>query len=125
MSGIRETPAPEFDPRDAFEAWADQDNRDLAAQYFEDREPENFMYYATDGTNQAYIGWYFASKQSCHAAPHDEAEHFIQAAVDNAPEPLRRLGEWLANILDDDQWPTAERMLLGAAVSIKPPAVSP
>ena len=45
----------------------------------------------------------------------DEAEHFIQAAIDRAPEPLRRLGEWLSKVLDEDQWATAERMLLGAA----------
>lgn len=47
--------------------------------------------------------------------PEDTAEQFIQAAVDSAPEPLRRLGEWLANKLDDDDWKTAERLLNGAA----------
>lgn len=52
--------------------------------------------------------------------PEDEAEAFIQAAVDRAPEPLRRLGEWLAGVLDEDDWKTAERMLLGAALT--PPA---
>lgn len=46
----------------------------------------------------------------------EAAEAFIQAAVDRAPEPLRRLGEWLAGVLDEDDWETAERMLLGAAV---------
>lgn len=49
--------------------------------------------------------------------PEDEAERFIQAAIDNAPEPLRRLGEWLANMLDDDQFKTADRMLLGACAA--------
>lgn len=120
MSGIRETPAPAFDPRDEFELWAEADHRDLAGQEFEDREPDNFLYYAADGTNQAYIGWYFAKKQA--PDPHAEAEHFIQEAVDSAPEPLRRLGEWLADVLDDDHWKTAERLLLGAATA--KPAVS-
>lgn len=46
-----------------------------------------------------------------------EAEQFIQAAVDSAPEPLRRLGEWLAGVLDEDDWKTAERMLIGAALA--------
>jgi hypothetical protein len=54
--------------------------------------------------------------------PEDTAEQFIQAAIDNAPEPLRRLGEWLANVLDEDLWPTAERMLLAVA---SPPAQEP
>ena len=49
--------------------------------------------------------------------PEDEAEAFIQAAIDTAPEPLRRLGEWLANKLDDDDWKTADRLITGAAVS--------
>lgn len=49
--------------------------------------------------------------------PEDRAEQFIQAAVDRAPEPLRRLGEWLANVLDEDEWKTAERMLLGATTA--------
>jgi len=45
----------------------------------------------------------------------DEAEQFIQDAIDRAPEPLRRLGEYLTQILDEDEWRTAERMLIGAA----------
>ena len=50
------------DPRDEFELWAGDDNRDLAAQEFEERDPDNFLFYAADSTNQAYIGWYFASR---------------------------------------------------------------
>lgn len=52
------------------------------------------------------------------ATPEDTAEAFIQAAVDQSPEPLRRLGEWLAGVLDEDDWKTAERMLLGATVAV-------
>lgn len=51
--------------------------------------------------------------------PEDQAEQFIQSAIDRAPEPLRRLGEWLADMLDDDQWPTADRLLLGAADALR------
>lgn len=52
-----------------------------------------------------------------HSAPvagEAQADQFIQAAIDQAPEPLRRLGEYLSRVLDEDQWATAERMLLGA-----------
>ena len=49
--------------------------------------------------------------------PEQEAEHFIQEAIDRAPEPLRRLGEYLGRVLDEDQWKTAERMLLGIAAN--------
>jgi hypothetical protein len=49
-------------------------------------------------------------------SPEDEAEHFIQAAIDDAPEPLQRLGEFLADVLDEDHWKAAERMLLALAV---------
>lgn len=47
--------------------------------------------------------------------PSEEAEQFIQAAIDRAPEPLRRLGEWLTHKLDDDDWKTADRLISGAA----------
>ncbi len=48
-----------------------------------------------------------------------QAEAFIQAAIDSAPEPMRRLGEWLAYKLDDDDWKTADRLVTGAAVALK------
>ncbi|WP_210164608.1 hypothetical protein [Brucella intermedia] len=54
-----------------------------------------------------------------HAWEEDRAEQFIQAAIDTAPEPLRRLGEWLAYKLDDDEWKTADRLITGAAVSLR------
>lgn len=52
----------------------------------------------------------------------EEAEQYIQQSIDNAPEPLKRLGEWLTNVLDENQWPHAERLLLGA-IAAKPAAV--
>jgi len=51
---------------------------------------------------------------SAPVAGEAQADQFIQAAIDRAPEPLRRLGEYLSRVLDEDQWATAERMLLGA-----------
>lgn len=48
-----------------------------------------------------------------HTAEHTEVE--VQAIIDRAPEPLRRLGEWLSKKLDEDDWKSAEPLLLGAA----------
>ncbi len=45
-------------------------------------------------------------------------EHYLQNAIDNAPEPLRRLGEYLSHVLDEDEWPTAERLLNGEIVAL-------
>lgn len=56
-------------------------------------------------------------------SPEDQAEQFIRAAIDRAPEPLRRLGEYLTRVLDEDQWPTAERLLLGIATAPPAPVV--
>jgi len=44
----------------------------------------------------------------------DACEQFIAAEVDAAPEALRRLGDWLCNVLDEDQQKTASAMVLGA-----------
>ena len=52
-------------------------------------------------------------QESAPVAGEAPAEQLIQAAIDQAPEPLRRLGEYLSRVLDEDQWATAERMLLG------------
>ncbi len=49
----------------------------------------------------------------------DRFEHYLQNSIDNAPEPLRRLGEYLSHVIDEDEWATAERMLNGAIVSVK------
>lgn len=46
-----------LDERGAFEDWARADNRDIAPEHHEEREPSNGCYYQTDGTNQAYVGW--------------------------------------------------------------------
>jgi hypothetical protein len=36
---------------------------------------------------------------------------YMDQAVSKAPEPLRKLGEYLSRILDEDRWPEAERYL--------------
>lgn len=46
---------------------------------------------------------------------------YMDEAVSNAPEPLRQLGEYLAGVLDEDQWKTAERFLNAAAIRPAPP----
>ena len=48
------------------------------------------------------------------AAPEALAEQYIAAEIDRAPEPMRRLGDYLAEVLDEDEVKTAHRMLLGA-----------
>lgn len=55
--------------------------------------------------------------------PHDESpeerfEWFLQNTIDRAPEPLRRLGELLSRLMDDDDWKTADRLLIGSCVAM-------
>ncbi|MBV5487075.1 hypothetical protein KUU42_04485 [Pseudomonas aeruginosa] len=50
-------------------------------------------------------------------SPEERFEHYISNTIDRAPGPLRRLGNWLSHVLDEDQWTTAERMLTGACVA--------
>ena len=51
--------------------------------------------------------------------PEEEAEKFIQAAIDSAPNQFQRLGEFLSRILDEDQCKPAERLILGGLVEIQ------
>jgi hypothetical protein len=55
---------------------------------------------------------------------HEEAEHFLSVAIDRSPEPLRQLGEYLAEVLDEDQFPRADRLLLGIATALMQGSVS-
>lgn len=48
----------------------------------------------------------------------DDARLFLDNAVSKAPEPLKELGAWLADRLDEDDWPTVERLLNAAALSL-------
>lgn len=60
--------------------------------------------YAAPAAQVAVSGW----------SAEDACEQFIAAEVDAAPEALRRLGDWLCNVLDEDQQKTASAMVLGA-----------
>lgn len=48
----------------------------------------------------------------------DAAEIYLADIISKSPEPLRELGGWLATRLDEDDWKTAERYVLGAMNSI-------
>jgi hypothetical protein len=50
----------------------------------------------------------------------EEWSAYMDEAVSNAPEPLRKLGTYLADLLDEDQWKTAEQYLNAAALSPRP-----
>ena len=52
-------------------------------------------------------------------------EQLVDNAIKTAPDHLRELGAWLANQLDEDDWPTAERYLNAAVLSIQPAAPAP
>ena len=45
------------DIRSEFEDWAVADHRDTAPEEYEERVPDNGLFYQADSTNQAYIGW--------------------------------------------------------------------
>jgi hypothetical protein len=45
---------------------------------------------------------------------------YMDDAVSKAPEPLRKLGVYLAGVLDEDKWKTAERHLNAAALTTRP-----
>jgi uncharacterized Ntn-hydrolase superfamily protein len=55
---------------------------------------------------------------------HEETERFLRVAIDRSPEPLRQLGEYLANALNEDQFPRADRLMLGIAEEQKKRAES-
>ena len=50
-------------------------------------------------------------------SPEDRFEQFVQAEIARAPEPLRALGSYLADTLDEDKFPKANALLLQLATS--------
>lgn len=54
----------------------------------------------------------------------DAVEKYLADLIARAPDPLRRLGDWLSKHLDEDEWKTAERYVLGAMESIAAPAAA-
>ena len=54
--------------------------------------------------------------------PEDRFEHYIQTAIAKSPEPLRELGEFLTRVLDEDEFPNADRLLLQLATTPAAPS---
>ncbi|MEK7817349.1 MAG: hypothetical protein AAB281_03760 [Actinomycetota bacterium] len=52
----------------------------------------------------------------------EEWSFYMDEAVSKAPEPLRKLGEYLADLLYEDQWKTAERYLNAAVLATLHPS---
>jgi hypothetical protein len=66
------------------------------------------------------------STQPAPSAPaEDRFEQFVQAEIARSPDALRKLGEYLADVLDEDRFPRANRLLLRLATEYRaPPAPS-
>lgn len=89
------------DERDLFEAWAAADSRDLEPEQFEQRTPDNNLYYVTDSTNQAYIGWCArAALRHTEASPANERAAIVAWLRDNARCPWDRSHDWLADAIE-------------------------
>ena len=57
-----------------------------------------------------------ASTPSAVATPSPEAlvEQYLADLISRSPDPLRELGDYLGRVLDEDEFPTAERYVLAA-----------
>jgi len=54
--------------------------------------------------------------------PHEMFEAFAAEAIAKSPEPLQELGRFLGDILDEDAWKTADRLLMQLAALQAAPA---
>lgn len=54
--------------------------------------------------------------------PEDRFEQFVQAEIARSPDALRELGNYLADVLDEDRFPRANRLLLQLATEYAPPS---
>ena len=54
--------------------------------------------------------------------PEDRFEQFVQAEIARSPNALRELGCYLADVLDEDRFPRANRLLLQLATEYAPPS---
>jgi len=55
--------------------------------------------------------------EALHAPqPSELVEHFLADAISNSPQPLKDLAEFLSNALSEDDWNTADRLLLALAL---------
>ncbi|MGV7193763.1 hypothetical protein [Xanthomonas axonopodis] len=55
----------------------------------------------------------------------DRFEQFVQAEIARSPNALRELGEYLGRVLDEDEFPSANRLLLQLATEYTAPAAVP
>ncbi|KIJ00443.1 hypothetical protein ST27_10095 [Xanthomonas phaseoli pv. phaseoli] len=62
--------------------------------------------------------------QSDHSAE-DRFEQFVQAEIARSPNALRELGEYLGRVLGEDEFPSANRLLLQLATEYTAPAAVP
>lgn len=53
--------------------------------------------------------------------PSAEVEHFLAEAISNSPQPLKDLADFLSNALSEDEWKTADRLLLALALRTQAP----
>lgn len=60
--------------------------------------------------------------EALHAPqPSELVEHFLAEAISNSPQPLKDLAEFLSNALSEDDWKTADRLLLALALRTQAP----
>ena len=60
--------------------------------------------------------------EALHAPqPSELVEHFLAEAISNSPQPLKDLAEFLSNALSEDDWKTADRLLLALAIRTQAP----
>lgn len=48
-------------------------------------------------------------------------EHFLSEAISNSPQPLKDLADFLSSALSEDDWKTADRLLLALALRTQAP----
>ncbi len=68
----------------------------------------------------AQIGVSGAAVERDAASPEDRYEQFIQAEIARSPDALRELGEYLGRVLDEDEFPRANSLLLQLAREFQP-----
>ena len=60
--------------------------------------------------------------EALHAPqPFELVEAFLAEAISNSPQPLKDLAEFLSNALSEDDWKTADRLLLALALRTQAP----
>ena len=60
--------------------------------------------------------------EALHAPqPSELVEHFLAEAISNSPQPLKDLADFLSSALSEDDWKTADRLLLALALRTQTP----